>query len=63
VITNSFSDDCYQDLFLFFYKYYNELLDLYEANQKLPSTADELSRIFKKKRKGAEQIIAQMRKR
>lgn len=63
VITNSFSDDCYQDLFLFFYKYYNELLDLYEANQTLPSTADELSRIFKKKRKGAEQIIAQMHRR
>lgn len=63
VITNSFSDDCYQDLFLFFYKYYNELLDIYDANQELPSTADELSRIFKKKRKGAEQIIAQMHKR
>lgn len=63
IITNSFSEDCYQDLFLFFFKYYNELLDIFEADQKLPSTADELSRIFKKKRKGAEQIIAQMHKR
>lgn len=63
IITSSFSEDCYQDLFLFFYKYYNELLDIYEAKQALPSTADELSRIFKKKRKGAEQIIAQMHKR
>lgn len=60
VITNSFSEDCYQDLFLFFFKYYNELFDLYEANEQLPSTADELARIFRKKRKSAAQIIAQM---
>ncbi len=62
IITSSFSEDCYQDLFLFFFKYYNELLDIYEAKEALPSTADELGRIFKKKRKGAEQIIAQMHK-
>lgn len=60
VITNSFSEDCYQDLFLFFFKYYNELMDIYESSKELPSTADELARIFRKKRKGAEQIIAQM---
>lgn len=60
VITNTFSEDCYQDLFLFFFKYYNELLDIYEDRQQLPSTADELSRIFRKKKRGAEQIIAQM---
>lgn len=60
IITNSFSEDCYQDLFFFFYKYYNELVDIYEANQELPSTAEELARIFRKKQKGAEHIIAQM---
>jgi hypothetical protein len=60
IITNSFSDACYQDLFLFFYKYYNELMDIYLSKNELPSTAEELSRVFKKKRKGAEQIIAQM---
>lgn len=63
VITNSFSEDCYQDLFLFFYKYYNELMDIFDSEHELPSTAEELSRIFKKKKKGAEQIIAQMHKR
>jgi hypothetical protein len=63
IITNSFSDDCYQDLFLFFYKYYNELIDIFEAEKQLPSTADELARIFRKKRKSAEQIIARMHKR
>lgn len=60
VITSSFTEDCYQDLFLFFYKYYNELIDLYDKQQQLPTTADELDRIFRKRRKGAEQIIAQM---
>jgi len=60
IVTNSFSEDCYQDLFLFFYKYYNELLDIYEANQQLPSTAEELARIFRQKSKGAEEIIAEM---
>ncbi len=63
VITNSFSEDCYQDLFLFFYKYYNELMDIYDSEKVLPSTAEELSRVFRKKKKGAEQIIAQMHNR
>lgn len=60
VITNSFSEDCYQDLFFFFYKYYNELLDIYEREEKLPSTAEELARIFRKEKRGAEQIIARL---
>lgn len=63
VTANSFPEDCYQDLFLFFYKYYNELMDLYDANNELPSTADELSRIFKKRKKGVEQIISEIRQR
>jgi len=63
VTANSFPEDCYQDLFLFFYKYYNELMDLYDSNQQLPSIADEISRIFKKRTKGVEQIIAEMYKR
>lgn len=60
IIINSFTEDCYQDLFFFFYRYYNELMDIYEGEGELPSTAEELARIFKKKKKGAEQIIAQM---
>ena len=60
VVTNSFSADCFQDLFLFFYRYYNELIDLYEKQGELPTTADELARIFQKRRKSAEQIIAQL---
>lgn len=63
IIINSFTEDCYQDLFFFFYRYYNELMDIYESEGGLPSTADELGRIFKKKKKGAEQIIAQMHSR
>lgn len=63
VIVNSFSESCYQDLFFFFYRYYNELMDSYEKNGELPSTADELGRIFKKKQRGAEQIIAEMHSR
>lgn len=63
VIISSFSDACYQDLFFFFYKYYNELIDQYETEQKLPAIADELARIFSKKQKGAEQIITEMHKR
>lgn len=60
VISSSFPEDCYQDLFLFFYKYYNELMDLYDSSQKLPSTADELARIFNKRKKGVEQIISEI---
>lgn len=62
VTANSFPEDCYQDLFLFFYKYYNELMDLYDSSQQLPSIADEISRIFKKRAKDVEQIIAEMHK-
>lgn len=60
VVVSSFSDACYQDLFFFFYKYYNELIDMYEKEQKLPAIADELARIFSKKPKGAEEIIAEI---
>ncbi len=60
VIINSFTEDCYQDLFFFFYSYYNELMDIYESDGELPPTAAELSRIFMKKKKNAEEIIAQM---
>ena len=60
IIINSFTEDCFQDLFFFFYKYYNELMDTYEAEGELPAIAAELSRIFRKKKKNAEQIIAQM---
>lgn len=62
IMTNTFSEECYQDLFLFFYKYYNELIDIYEESGALPSTADELSRIFRRKKKSAAQIIARMHK-
>jgi len=63
IIINSFSESCYQDLFFFFYKYYNELLEIYEEEKEIPSTAEELARIFKSKQKDAEDIIANMRKR
>lgn len=57
IVTNTFSEDCYQDLFFFFYKYYNELTEMHLENGELPSTADELSRIFQKKKMDAEDII------
>ncbi len=60
VVVSSFCDACYQDLFFFFYKYYNELIEMYEKEQKLPGIADELARIFSKKPKGAEEIIAEI---
>lgn len=60
VVVSSFCDACYQDLFFFFYKYYNELIEMYEKDQKLPGIADELARIFSKKPKGAEEIIAEI---
>jgi len=63
IIINSFTESCYQDLFFFFYKYYNELLEIYEQEKEIPSTAQELSRIFKSKQKDAEDIIANMHKR
>lgn len=57
VVTNTFSEDCYQDLFFFFYKYYNELTEMYSENEELPSTADELARIFQKKKMDASDIV------
>ncbi len=60
VITNQFSEACSQDLFLFFYKYYNELLEIYQAEGELPSSADELARIFQKKKKDISEIISDM---
>jgi hypothetical protein len=63
IIVNSFTESCYQDLFFFFYKYYNELLELYEQEKEIPSTATELARIFKSKHRDAEDIIASMHKR
>ncbi len=63
LIINSFTESCYQDLFFFFYKYYNELLEIYEKEKEIPSTAIELARIFKSKQKDAEEIIANMHKR
>lgn len=63
IIVNSFSESCYQDLFFFFYKYYNELLEMYEQEKEIPSTATELARIFKSKQRDAEDIIASMHKR
>jgi hypothetical protein len=63
IIVNSFTESCYQDLFFFFYKYYNELLEIYEQEKEIPSTAEELSRIFKSKQRDAEDIIASMHKR
>ena len=63
IIVNSFTESCYQDLFFFFYKYYNELLEIYEQEKEIPSTAAELARIFKSKQRDAEDIIASMHKR
>lgn len=60
VTTNPFSEECCQDLYMFFYKYYNELLDIYRKDATLPSTADELIRIFQKKKRDVEEIIADM---
>lgn len=57
IVTNTFSEDCYQDLFFFFYKYYNELVDIYQKEKELPSTADELARIFQKKKSETKDIV------
>jgi hypothetical protein len=61
VTTNPFSEECCQDLFMFFYKYYNELLEIHRGRGELPSTADELTRIFHKKKKDVKEIIEEMR--
>jgi hypothetical protein len=63
IVINSFTESCYQDLFFFFYKYYNEILEIFEKEKELPSTAHELARIFRTKHKDAEEIIANMHKR
>ena len=63
IIVNSFTESCYQDLFFFFYKYYNELLEIYEQEQEIPATAEELARVFKSKQRDAEEIIATMHRR
>jgi hypothetical protein len=60
IIINQFSEDCYQDLFLFFYKYYNELTEVYSKEKFLPSTADEIARIFQKKPREAHEIVKEM---
>jgi hypothetical protein len=60
IIINQFSEDCYQDLFLFFYKYYNELTEIYNREKELPSTAEEIARIFQKKKKEAHDIVKDM---
>ncbi len=57
IVINQFSEDCYQDLFLFFYRYYNELTEIYGREQILPSTAEEIARIFQKKSKEAQDIV------
>jgi hypothetical protein len=62
IITNQFTEDCSQDLFLFFYKYYNELVEIYQSSGELPSTADELSRIFERKKKDISEIISEMQR-
>lgn len=62
VITNQFTEDCSQDLFMFFYKYYNELVDVVNTEGELPSTADELARIFHKKKKDVSEIISDMQR-
>ena len=46
---------------MFFYKYYNELLEIHRERGELPSTADELTRIFQKKKKDVKEIIEEMR--
>ncbi|MBT8334051.1 MAG: hypothetical protein KJP19_06420 [Deltaproteobacteria bacterium] len=62
IITNQFTEDCSQDLFMFFYKYYNELVEIYQTGGELPSTADELARIFERKKKDISEIISEMQR-
>ena len=62
VVTNQFTEECSQDLFLFFYKYYNELIEKYHEDDELPPVADELARIFERKRKDVSEIISDMQR-
>jgi hypothetical protein len=60
ITINQFSEDCYQDLFLFFYKYYNELTEIYNREKQLPSTAEEIARIFQKKKIDVHDMVQEM---
>ena len=62
VVANQFTEECSQDLFLFFYKYYNELIEKYHEDDELPPVADELARIFERKRKDVSEIISDMQR-
>ncbi len=62
MVTNQFTEECSQDLFLFFYKYFNELQEVYQNEGELPPVADELSRIFQRKKKDVSEIISEMRR-
>ena len=62
MVTNQFTEECSQDLFLFFYKYFNELQEVYQNEGELPAVADELSRIFQRKKKDVSEIISEMRR-
>lgn len=62
VVTNTFTEDCYQDLFFFFYKYYNELTEIFAEINELPSTAEELARIFQKKKMDASEVVKHVHK-
>jgi len=62
MLTNQFTEECSQDLFLFFYKYFNELQEFYQNEGELPPVADELARIFQRKKKDVSEIISEMRR-
>jgi len=62
VVSNQFSEECSQDLFMFFFKYYNELLDLFHEEGEMPPVADELARIFQRKKKDVSEIISDMQR-
>ena len=62
MITNQFTEECSQDLFLFFYKYFNELQEVYQNEGELPPVADELARIFQRKKKDVSEIISDMQR-
>lgn len=62
MVTNQFTEECSQDLFMFFYKYFNELLEIHQNEGELPLVADELSRIFQRKKKDVSEIISEMQR-
>ncbi len=57
VVNNTFPEECYHELFFFFYTYYKELLGVYSEEENLPSIEDELVRIFQKRKMDAADII------